>query len=201
MQIIGKGFSVLDFEQYVKSIQFNGWTPQFIVVHNTSVPTQALYKAWHSNPKWTGEQWMLNLKDYYTKLGWLAGPHLFVGYDKIWVFSPLTNHGTHTPSWNKFTWGVETIAEFESEPFDGGVKDNLIAALAILHSRVGLNPADFKLGVRGLHFHKEDVATTHRDCPGKNLIKSVLVSNVVDYMNKNNSSHLDVPLNIQTKGM
>jgi len=69
------------------------------------------------------------------------------------------------------------------------VKDNLIACLAILHSRIGLNPADFKLGVRGLHFHKEDVATTHKDCPGKNLIKADLVAAVVAHMNKDNPSN------------
>lgn len=183
MQIIARAFSIEEFKTYVQNIHFNGWTPNFVVVHNTSAPTQALYKSWHDRKNWTIEQWLHNLVSYYVGMGWNACPHLFVTYDHICVLNALTAHGTHTPSWNSFSWGVETAAEFDREPFDNGVKENLIAALAILHTRVGLNPADFKLGVRGLHFHKEDVHTTHRDCPGKNLVKPELVKAVVDYMN------------------
>lgn len=186
MNIIGRAFSISEFKDYVDNVRFNGWTPQFVVVHNTSVPDQKLYKDWHNKPNWTVEQWLKNLVSYYKGMGWNGCPHLFVAYDHICVLNDLTKHGTHTPSWNNFTWGVETVAEFDREPFDNGVRENLIAALGILHSRVGLNPADFKLGVRGLHFHKEDIHTTHRDCPGKNLVKPELIKSVVDYMTASN---------------
>lgn len=184
MQLVAKSFTIPEFENYINGLRFNGWIPNFIVVHNTSSPTQKLYKDWHNRKDWTPEQWLKNLASYYAGLGWNGCPHLFVAYDKILVLNDLTVHGTHTPSWNKFTWGVETVAEFEDELFSEGVKENLIAALAILHSRIGLNPLDFKLGVRGLHFHKEDIATTHKSCPGKNLIKSELIENILAYMNK-----------------
>lgn len=194
MKIISKSFLISEFETYVKNLKFNGWTPNFVVVHNTSSPTQVLYKSWHDRPNWNMEQWGLNLANYYKGLGWSGCPHLFVGYDKILVLNDLTIHGTHTPSWNAFTWGVETAAEFETEPFDNGVKTNLIAVLSILHARVGLNPADFKLGVRGLHLHKEDKNTTHKNCPGKNLIKTDLVNSVVAYMNKDApTNHPHIP--------
>lgn len=188
MKLILKSFSIEEFKKYTDDLQFNGWTPNFIVVHNTSSPTQKLYKSWHDRPNWTNEQWLKNLASYYAGMGWTGTPHLFVGYDKINVLNDLTIHGTHTPSWNKFTWGVETVAEFNNETFENGVRDNLIAALGILHSRIGLNPADFKLGVRGLHFHKEDVGTTHKECPGKNLNKATLVNAVVKYMNADSPS-------------
>lgn len=184
MNNIYKFFSIDQFKDYIYKIQFNGWTPNFVVVHNTSSPTQALYKSWHNRPGWTNEQWLRNLASYYAGMGWQGCPHLFVGYDGINVLNDLTIHGTHSPSWNKFSWGVETVAEFDQEPFDDGVRTNLVAALAIMHSRIGLNPADFKLGVRGLHFHKEDVHTTHKDCPGKNLVKQDLINEVLAYMNK-----------------
>lgn len=184
MNLICKSFSIEAFKDYVENLKFNGWTPNFIVVHNTSVPNQQLYRDWHKKPTWTMEGWLKNLASYYASLGWKGCPHAFVGYDRIGVLNDLTIHGTHTPSWNKYSWGVETVAEFQNEPFDNGVKDNLVSALATLHSRIGLNPADFKLGVRGLHFHKEDVETTHKDCPGKNLVKSDLINDVVAYMNK-----------------
>jgi uncharacterized protein YgiM (DUF1202 family) len=32
--------------------------------------------------------------------------------------------------------------------------------------------------VRGLHFHKEDPETTHKSCPGKNVVKSDLIKAV-----------------------
>lgn len=194
MQIIGKGYSIEEFKNYVSGIKFSAWRPSFVVVHNTSVPSQALYKSWHAKPGWTGEQWMKNLAAYYSGMGWNGCPHLFVAYDKIWVLNPLDKRGTHTPSWNSITWGVETVAEFQSEPFDGGVKENLIAALAILHEHAGLNPDNYKLGVRGLHLHKEDKASSHQTCPGKNIVKKDLIASVIAYMNGNEEAHHDVPI-------
>jgi hypothetical protein len=73
---------------------------------------------------------------------------------------------------------VETVGEFDREPFDGPVKSNLVAALAILHAAAGLQPLPYSRGVRGLHFHKEDPVTTHKSCPGKNMIKSALITSV-----------------------
>ncbi len=194
MKIITESFSISRFEDYADNLKFDGWTPNFIVVHNTSVPNQKLYKSWHERPNWTDSQWLKNLASYYSGMGWKGCPHLFVGYDKIHVLNDLRFPGTHSPSWNKFSWGIETIAEFENEPFEGGVKENLIAALGILHSRIGLNPEDYKLGVRGLHFHKEDKNTTHKTCPGKNLVKTQLIKDVLNYMN-DDGDHIHIPIN------
>lgn len=185
MQIVGKGFSIPEFKDYVDKITFNSWKPLFPVIHNTSVPSQALYKSWHLKKGWSGEQWLKNLASYYSGLGWNGCPHLFVAYDKIWVANPLNVRGTHTPSWNKISWGIETVAEFETEFFIDGVNYNLIAATAILCAKMNFNPAHFELGKSGIHFHKEDEATTHKTCPGKNLIKSAFVGDVIDYMNDN----------------
>jgi|SRR6185312_299143 len=197
MYLVNQSFSIAAFEDYINKLKFNGWTPNFIVVHNTSVPNQALYKKWHEDKSWYMERWGKNLASYYAGMGWNGCPHFIVGYDKILVLNDPTRPGTHTPSWNKFTWGVETIAEFENEPFADGVKENLIGALAILHERVGLNPTDFKLGVRGLHFHKEDKATTHKTCPGKNLIKADLVKAVFNKMNEGNDGHFEPTIEAQ----
>lgn len=199
MNLICKIFTVEEFQAYVDQIKFDGWTPNFTVVHNTSEPDTALFRKWEDRKDWTPEQWGKNLASYYAGMGWRGCPHLFVmPNDKILVLNDLTKPGTHSPSWNKFSWGVETVGEFERENFDGSIKSTLIAALAILHSRIGLNPADFKLGVRGLHFHKEDVGTTHKTCPGKNVVKSTLIKDVVDYMNLNEGSHIHVTEAAQT---
>lgn len=193
MNLIAKAFSIETFSNYVEDLKFNGWTPNFVVVHNTSSPDAALFRKWLDRPNWTPEQWLKNLGSYYAGMGWNGTPHLFVMPNGlIGVLNDLTVRGTHSPSWNKFSWGVETVGEFEREPFDGAIRTTLIAALGILHSRIGLNPADYKLGVRGLHFHKEDKGTTHTSCPGKNMVKTKLVDDVVDYMNANESGHIHV---------
>ena len=179
--IVGKSFkTVADFSAYVDTVQFNLWRPRFVVVHNTSAPDLKTY-AGYQNRKVpvTDEQWMQNLQGYYRdQMHWQAGPHLFVTPRSICAFTPLNVPGTHTPSWNSISWGVETVGEFESDPFDNGVRDNLVGALGVLHSKAGLSPLPYQLGVRGLHFHKEDRATTHRSCPGRHMVKADLVAAV-----------------------
>jgi len=179
--IVGRKFSAADFDTYVRTLTFTAWRPSFVVVHNTSSPTRALYASWQQRqPPVTMERWLENLVGYYRdQQHWSGGPHLFVADDGIGVFTPLIGPGVHTPSWNHISWGVETVGELETEPFDGPVRDNLISALASLHSVTGLNPSDYKLGVRGLHFHKEDAATTHKECPGRHMVKADLVAAVV----------------------
>jgi hypothetical protein len=190
---VGRGFSAQEFETYIHTLTFAAWRPKFVVVHNTSAPTLAQYRAWKQrHPPITGERWMSNLVAYYRdQQHWSAGPHLFVADDKIWAFTPLTAQGTHTPSWNAVSWGVETVGEFDNEPFEGSVRDNLESALASLHSLMGWDPSDYRLGVRGLHFHREDPGTTHRHCPGANMVKDALVSAVADRMrNMHPGEHL-----------
>ena len=108
MHIVGKFFKDVElFEAYVSSIRFDGWTPKFVVVHNTSAPTQALYKSWHDRKDWTQEQWLKNLASYYSGLGWNGCPHLFVAYDGIGVLNDLTYPGTHSPSCSPIVTGKQ----------------------------------------------------------------------------------------------
>ena len=178
--IIGRSFSPDEFESYVETLKFGVWRPRFVVVHNTSAPDLKTWSDWQIRARpVTDEQWAQNLVGYYRdQQHWSAGPHLFVTPRGILVFSLLTGPGTHAPSWNSVSWGVETVGEFEREPFNGSVKANLIAALAILHAAAGLQLTPYSRGVRGLHFHKEDPKTTHKSCPGKNMIKTDLIKAV-----------------------
>lgn len=182
MNIVGKFLALTDFQTYVDTITFTGWKPNFVVVHNTSSPDLALYAEWLAHPAkhggWAHEQWLRNLAGYYSGMGWQAGPHCFVCPDGIGLFTPLTQHGTHSPAWNSKTWGIETVGEFESETFASPTKDNLTKALSILHKKAGLDPAAYQFGRNGLHFHKEDPITTHKTCPGKRMVKPELVAAV-----------------------
>jgi hypothetical protein len=201
--IVGRFVDVAGFQAHVDSLTFTGWRPSFVVVHNTSEPDLALYREWRANPgkhgNWTPEQWAHNLASYYAGMGWSGGPHAFVAPDGILLFTPFTMPGTHSPAWNSRTWGIETVGEFEHEPFDGGTRDNLVAVLGILHARIGLNPADQKLGVRGLHFHKEDPVTTHKSCPGRHMVKADLVAAVTDYIERlHPGDHEDIAPGVHT---
>ena len=203
MIIVGKFVDLPGFAAHVAGLQFTGWKPSFVVVHNTSEPTLANYADWRAHPEnhghWTPEQWLQNLKGFYTSKGWLAGPHAFVTPDGVGLFTPFTEHGTHSPSWNSRTWGIETVGEFETEPFADPIRDNLIAVLGILHARIGLIPEDYKFGVRGIHFHKEDPLTDHKTCPGKNVVKADLVAAVVSYMQAAHpGDHVAIPAAVHT---
>jgi hypothetical protein len=164
--IVGKGFSPDDFEIYASVLKFQDWHPRFIVLHNTEAPKLS---QWHSV---SGEQRMKNLEDFYRNTQkWSAGPHLFVADDLIWVFTPLTTSGVHSPSWNSMAWGVEMVGDYSVEDFDDRVRDNAVSALATLHALLNLNPETLRL-------HKEDPKTRH-DCPGKNVDKADIVQRVV----------------------
>jgi hypothetical protein len=198
MIIVDKFVDVPGFAAHVAALQFTGWKPQFVVVHNASAPSLSNYAEWRAHPEkhgnWTPEQWGRNLQSYYAGMGWSGGPHAFVCPDGILLFTPFTQHGTHSPAWNSITWGIETVGEFESEPFGNGSRTNLIAMLAILHARIGLNPVDYKFGVRGIHFHKEDPVTTHKTCPGRNMVKAELVADVATYMQAAHpGDHVEIP--------
>jgi hypothetical protein len=177
--IVGRGFRPQEFEGYVASLTFTHWRPQFAVVHNTSEPRLS---QWHSTP---GEQRMRNLESYYRDVQkWSAGPHLFIADDLIWVFTPLTTPGVHSPSWNAISWGVEMVGEFEQEEFNPAVRENTVDAIAMLYAWAGLNAAT-------LRFHKEDPKTTHKECPGKNVEKDDLIARIQERLaTRNGGEHV-----------
>jgi N-acetylmuramoyl-L-alanine amidase len=170
--IVGEGFKPKEFDDYVRKLTFAAWRPQFVVLHNTSKPR---FSQWHSTP---GSQRMQNLVHYYrNEMKWSAGPHLFIADDLIWVFTPLTTSGRHSPSWNLTSWGVEMVGEYQEEVFGNKVRDNTVAALATLHAVLGRDP-------KTLRFHKEDEATTHKTCPGRNVNKEDVIKRVQDNLLK-----------------
>jgi hypothetical protein len=118
-------------------------------------------------------------------LHWHSGVHLFVAPNLIWNLCELTEPGVSVSCWNHLTLGIEMIGDYASESFDAGpgaeVRDNAIAAMAILHRKLGLRPDQYQKGVRGLHFHKE-CSQDHHDCPGRNVVKADVVARVLTKM-------------------
>jgi hypothetical protein len=169
--IVAESFSAQTFDDYCHGLQWTAWRPSFIVLHNTGAPSL------QQRPNGLTQQNIRDLEAFYRdKQGWKAGPHLFVDDRQIWVFTPLTVSGTHSPSWNKEALGVEMLGDYETEAFDSGrglnVRGNAVAALATLSAILGLNPDTMRL-------HREDPLTTHA-CPGKNVRKLEVIQAVQD---------------------
>ena len=182
--IIGSNFTPDSFDQYCHSLQWSAWRPSFIVLHNTAIPSLA------QRPNGFTKQHILNLQEYYKSLSWSAGPHLFIDNLQIWVFTPLTVSGVHSPSWNKLALGIEMLGHYEQEAFHIGrglaVRKNAVAAMATLSAVLGLDPQTMRL-------HREDPLTTHA-CPGKNVKKLEIIQEVQIELLKRHSGEHDVPM-------
>lgn len=169
--IVGKSFSQQEFDAYCHTLSWTAWRPLFIVLHNTQVPSLA---SW---PKGLTEAHIKGLETFYRDTQkWSAGPHLFVDDKQIWVFTPLTVSGVHSPSWNKVALGIEMLGDYDTESFDSGrgasVRRNAVAAIATLSAVLGLDPQKMRI-------HREDPLTTHH-CPGKNVRKLEVIQEVQD---------------------
>lgn len=171
--IVGNSYTVDEFDTYCHQLQWSAWRPSFIVLHNTAIPSLA------QRPSGFSKQHMKDLEVFYRDTQkWKAGPHLFIDDKKIWVFTPLTVSGTHSPSWNKLAIGIEMLGDYEKEAFDSGrgskVRKNAVAAIATLSAVLGLNPQSMRI-------HREDPLTTHA-CPGKNVRKLEVIQEVQDLL-------------------
>lgn len=162
----GRGLTVEEFKSYVDGVTLSTWKPQFVVLHNTQQPT---LEQWHASDPYVRVNENL-VHEYRDLQHWNAGPHVFVADDLIWLFTPLWMQGTHSPSWNAVSWGVEMVGDYSVEPFNQQVQDNTASVLAALHSKLSLDP-------RSLRLHREDPKTTHR-CPGDNVHKDDMIATV-----------------------
>jgi hypothetical protein len=172
------GFTPAEFKTYVAGLRWTQWRPQFLVLHNTAEPNLAQWA--HSGlGKVEGARRIRNLNHYYQhEEGWHSGPHLFIAPDLIWAACDLTADGVHASCYNKISLGVEMVGDYSRESFDAGdgakVRDNAVAALAILHGALGLKPGM-------LHFHKECLRD-HHACPGGNVRKPDMIARIKDAM-------------------
>lgn len=167
--IVGKAFSPAEFSTYCGTLTWTAWRPSFLVMHNTAIPTLS------EEPNGFTSASMNGFVSYYRDtMHWSAGPHLFVDDHQIWVFTPLTTPGVHSPSWNHQSLGMEMLGNYDSDAFNSGrglaVHQHAVAAMTTLFGIFGW-PAD------NSHYrlHKEDPLTTHKSCPGSNVQKSAVL--------------------------
>jgi len=179
--IVGTAFNPEGFQSYCQSLQWINWKPSFITLHNTAVPNLK------QRPKGFTAQHIQNLAAFYRdQQHWSAGPHLFIDDLQIWVFTPLTVPGVHSPSWNNVSFGIEMLGDYDKDSFSTGrglaVRKNAVSAMTTLCKVVGLDPG-------GLRLHKEDPKTTHI-CPGKNVIKSEVIAEIQTLIQSRNGQNV-----------
>lgn len=174
-------FTVDEFAAYLSTLTWSGgWKPDFIVMHNSAEPSLKQWLGAGHSPR----ERMENLKCYYRdELHWHSGPHLFIGPDGIWQLCDLEADGVHASCFNKRSIGIEMVGDFNSESFTDGpgleVQHLSVLAVAALHKALGIAaPDDYKLGVKGIHFHRECKRDQHFDCPGRNVDKASFVAAV-----------------------
>jgi hypothetical protein len=177
-----KAYTPDEFASFVDSLEWNGWQPRFVTLHNTGIPTLA---EWLDSSH-AAQQRIEGQKHYESNiLHWHSGVHLFVAPNLIWNLCDLTQEGVSVSCWNHLTLGIEMIGDYATERFDADagaqVRNNAVAAMAILHRKLGLRPDQYQQGVRGLHFHKE-CSRDHHDCPGRNVVKADVVARVLAKM-------------------
>lgn len=183
---VGKCFPTAKaFSDYLDDIRFGAWRPSFVTMHHTGGPSLATWKTYaHGTRKVpiTDAQWMKNLAAYYgNELGWSAGPHFFFTPDNFCVLSLPEKRGVHAVTFNKNSWGVECVGDFDGEAFTPELANRYAEGLACLHLALGITPGPYQFDRRGLHFHRDDPRTT-KTCPGHKVDKDRMIALVASHM-------------------
>lgn len=174
MEIDGRVMTADEFVRYVEGLDFPPPLPTRIFLHHTWRPTQA---------EWDGHNTIMAMKSVYETRqwrdsegrlheGWTAGPHLFVAEDGIWLFSDLRWDGVGVYGHNYRSRHLEMVGDYDNQRPSGATLQNTIAALGILHAKLGLD-------IRNLNFHRDFAGNT---CPGKAVEKSWLIPLVAEWI-------------------
>lgn len=168
---IGKRLTPDQLPDYLAQVTFGSFMPEFATLHHTSSPSLAM------RPTGLSDQHLQNLLDYYQgSMGWSGAPHFFIDDrpDGIIVFQRLDRKGVHAVSFNRNSWGMEMLGDYDSEPFNTGrgaaVRDNAMQALAAICKRLEVPAA-------GIRFHRDDPKTS-KSCPGRLVTKQDVVARV-----------------------
>jgi hypothetical protein len=174
-------------EQWRAHVEATEWTnfsastrrPIGVTLHNTWKPTLANWVE--TDPQRINA--LNGLRHYYEGMGWHGGPHAFVSRQFINGFSPLELWTIHSTCFNHTHIGIEMVGNYSQggEPFNAGdgalVRDNAVFAVAVLMTKLGLDPE------RALVFHR-DCTSDHHDCPGDGVGKADMVARIRAQMGK-----------------
>ena len=155
--MIGRVLSIPDWLSYVAHYDFGPIAPSRVVLHHTAVPTVE---------QWAGLRSMLGMQRYYAGKGWTAAPHIYVGPDGIWLFTPMKDVGIHAGIGNSgvtngkfwYSIGVEMVGYYDRVRPSGAIWEGAKAVLGGLSRRLGIAPRQL------ISFHRD--YTNQKSCPG-----------------------------------
>jgi len=186
---IGKRFSLAEFEAYLETINFSRFKPVGVTIHHTWNPNL------RNRPNGLEDSHLQNLKTFYENKGWRGGPHIFIDdqYKGIIVFQRLDRRGTHAISFNRNTWGLEMLGNFDSSSEFKSVRGqkiyNLtIATTQLLLAKLGAFPAGINEAVK---FHRDDPLTS-KSCPGKQVSKTDFLNQLKELAQIESSSGITI---------
>lgn len=157
MNIINKKLSLSDFKAYISSFNFAPLNPTKIVLHHTWRPTV---------DQWQGQKSINGLKTFYEGKGWSAGPHLFIGPDGVWLFTPMNQTGIHASEGNYKSIGIEIVGDYDNGVWQGEIKKNVVGVVKTLMEKL-------HIGDDMIKFHRDYSTKT---CPGKAITKEWVLS-------------------------
>lgn len=166
--LVLRTFTLAQFQDYLKAEvapNMKAWRPSMIVLHEAGPMVWPGFDS--RGVKITPIQRVKNVSVTWVNAGFQRAPHLFLGYEDgaaeatVTVCWPLTEHGTHAPSWNNVSWGIEQAGDFTKNAYPPQMQTLAVGVMKALYGMIGLpiNGDTFKL-------HKEDPKTTHKLCPG-----------------------------------
>jgi len=153
----GRLMTPAEFLAYVRETNI-AWAWRGATLHHTYSPDEALWRKWGGWSYWSSQ-----LARYYRNTrGWHAGPHAFISYEGIGVFTPLNETGIHAGAEaNRSTIGMEVVGNFMKALPAGETLDNATWAFAAVLWKLGKDAT-------ALYRHRDWMATA---CPGDALAR------------------------------
>lgn len=164
--MIGRMLSIAEWQTYVAGYQFDAMTPTLAVLHHTWRP---------SIQQWQGLASMRGMQKFYAGKGWGSAPHIYVGPDGIWLFTPMKDIGIHAGNGNGsrrqgwYSIGIEMVGDYDLARPTGAVWEATKAVLGGLSRRLNI-PIE-KL----LAFHRD---YSPKSCPGWAVTKEWVIGEV-----------------------
>jgi hypothetical protein len=155
--MIGRRLSIPEWLSYIAAYQFGSTTPSRVVLHHTFSPTVE---------QWDGLRSMQGIQRFYAQKGWTAAPHIFVGPDGIWLFTPLKDVGIHAGTGNSgytngkfwYSIGLEMVGNYDRVRPSGAIWEGTKAVLGGISKRVAIAPRQL------ISFHRD--YTSLKSCCG-----------------------------------
>src|SRR3954464_12675787 len=155
--MIGRRLSIPEWISYIAAYQFGPTTPSRVVLHHTFSPTV---------DQWAGLRSMQGMQRFYAQKGWTAAPHVYVGPDGIWLFTPLKDIGIHAGTGNSgytngkfwYSIGLEMVGNYDRVRPSGAIWEGTKAVLGGISKRVGIAPRQL------ISFHRD--YTNLKSCCG-----------------------------------